>query len=153
MSEIVAKPVIKNECWIVESDGRKVAAILGSPMGVTLVAGKKRERFPDLKNLSKKYNIKVGKATSKKQVTKDTDVYGYPCSTARAHNVLWDVQKKLPIFTKTAKSKSFFCAGHYLIKLDDSTWTHQFCPKTIILGRHEFIGPYKSEEEAKCQSN
>ncbi len=148
-NECIATPIVKDECWIVERDGKKIAAILGNPTGVTLLQGRARERFPDLKTLGKKYNIKVAKPVKRVVTNRVTDIYGYPCSSAKAYNVLWDVQKKIPIFTKTAKSKSFFGAGHYLIKLDDARWSHAFCPKTIILGRHEFVGPFLSRERAE----
>ena len=33
---LLAKPVVKNKCWIVEDDGNKVATILANDHGVTL---------------------------------------------------------------------------------------------------------------------
>lgn len=66
-----------------------------------------------------------------------------------------DVQRYLPIYTKGAKSKSFFCAGHYIIKFS-STWVRAYCPKLITLNRYEYQGPFKTQErmvEAMKEAN
>jgi hypothetical protein len=59
---------------------------------------------------------------------------------------VWDVQRKLPIYSKTPKSKSLFCAGYYLIELNGS-WEENFCPKNITVARYQYIGPFKTKEE------
>lgn len=147
---LLAKSVIKNKCWIVEEDGTKVATILASPVGVTYVHGTKRENFPNLKLLSDRYNIHIDKS-KKEAIKRDPyDVYGYP-SSAKVYNRLWDVQKKIPIFTKHPKSKSYFCAGYYLVKMNGQ-WTEVFCPKLITVNRYSFYGPYRTEEEMKSKT-
>jgi len=141
-----AKTVVKNNCWIVEEDGTKVAAILAGPSGVTLVKGARKERFPSLKLLCDRYNIVVDKTQAKRvNSTPDGELYGYPIK-GKAYNSLWDVQKKLPIYTTSSKSKSYYCAGYYKINFE-GVWSTVFCPKTIILNRHEYLGPFKSKKE------
>jgi len=142
---LLAKSIVKNKCWIVEQDGSKVASILSTPEGVTLVHRGRREKFSSLKLLSERYNITVDKAKPQKIITESNDVYGYPCEH-RAHNVLWDVKHKLPIFTKGNKSKSFFCAGYYIVKFNNG-WVKAYCPKLITLNRYPYNGPYKTKEE------
>jgi hypothetical protein len=56
-----------------------------------------------------------------------------------------DVQRYLPIYTKGAKSKSFFCAGYYIIRFSN-TWVRAYCPKLITLNRYEYQGPFKTQE-------
>ena len=75
------------------------------------------------------------------------EVYGYP-STAKAYNQVFDISRKLPIYSKSPKSRSFFCAGHYLIKYN-SNWIHEFCPKLITLNRYQYQGPFKSIKDVK----
>ena len=59
---------------------------------------------------------------------------------------MFDVQKQLPIYTKTPKSKSMFCAGYYIICFDKG-WRKAYCPKAITLQRYPYKGPIKSKIE------
>jgi len=129
----------------VEEEGRRVASILPNPTGVTLIHEGKRLNFSNLKNLSERYNILVDKTKPTKIKTEANEVYGYPCEH-RAHNILWDVKHRLPIFTKGNKSKSFFCAGYYIVKFNNG-WVKSYCPKLITLNRYPFQGPFKTQEE------
>lgn len=142
---LLAKSVYKNKYWIVEDDGERVASILSSPGGVTLVHKGKRLRFSSLKTLSDRYDIVVDKTKPAKQVTERNEVYGYPCEH-KANNILWDVKHKLPIFTKGNKSKSFFCAGYYIVQFNNG-WVKSYCPKLITLNRYPYQGPFKTQEE------
>jgi hypothetical protein len=142
---LLAKQVVKNKCWIVEDDGKKIATILSGPTGVTLVQDGQRERFSSLKLLSERYNIIVDKTKPVKAIKETHDVYGYPCEH-KANNILWDLQHKLPIFTKGNKSKSFFCAGYYIVQFNNG-WVKSYCPKLITLNRYPYQGPYKTQEE------
>jgi hypothetical protein len=148
---LLAKPVVKNTCWIVEEDGKKIGSILANEQGVTLVSGSKREKFPNFKLLSDRYNIIIDKTKTQYPLTESSLVYGFPCDR-KAYNVLWDVKHRLPIYTKTSKSKSFFCAGYYLIQIND-TWIKSCCPKLITLNRHNFFGPYRTLEEMQDHTN
>jgi hypothetical protein len=154
MSELVAKPVVKNKMWIVENAGTKVGNIMViDEGGVVYVHDDQRERFASIRVLSKKYNIEFAKA-ERPQVDTTHEVYGYSTST-RPHNQVLDVQRYLPIYTKTAKSKSFFCAGYYIIKFSQN-WVRAYCPKLITLNRYEYQGPFKTQErmlEAMREAN
>ena len=144
MSELIAKPVIKNKFWVVEDSGQKIATIQAKDDGgYAYVHDEQREYFPSVKNLKLKYNIKFGTADKVKKENIKT-VYGYPV-TGRAFNQVWDVQRKLPIFSKTPKSKSLFCAGYYLIKLN-SVWSESFCPKNITIARYQYVGPFTTKD-------
>ena len=146
MSEVIAKPVVKNKFWIVESKGTQIGNIQATEEGgVVYVHNDQREQFASIKLLSQKYNIIFAKADPSKKVKAGLhDVYGFPISST-AHNQVLDVQRYLPIYTKTAKSKSFYCAGHYLVKLSN-IWSPVYCPKLITLNRYEYSGPFKTKE-------
>ena len=146
---LLAKQIVKNKCWIVEDDGAKVGAIIDNGHGVTLLQNKGRERFSSIKNLSDRHNIIVDKTKPVKVVKESHDVYGYPCDY-NAQNILWDVPKKLPVFTKGNKSKSFFCAGYYIVQFNNG-WVKSYCPKLITLNRYPYQGPYKTQEEMQEQ--
>jgi hypothetical protein len=148
MIEIIARPVVKNKFWIVESQGCKIATIQTvneADGGVVYVHNNCREHFPSIKLLSKRYNIVFAKAEKPvPDPTKTHEVYGFPTGTAPYNQVL-DVQRYLPIYTKANKSKSFFCAGYYIIRFSN-TWTRAYCPKLITLNRYEYQGPFKTQE-------
>ena len=145
---LVAKTIVKNKFWIVEKDGQKVATIQTNPEGVTLVQNEKRENFVSIKLLTAKYSILFTKEPKKVKVPAVSfEVNGYPCNH-KPLNALFNVTKKLPVFTKTAKSKSFFCAGHYLIKYNTG-FLYAYCPKLITLNRYEFVGPFFTKNETK----
>jgi len=149
MSEVIAKPVVKNKFWIVEEDGHKIATIQAvEEGGFVYVHNNEREPFPTIKLLTKKYNIEFVKA-EKLSKAETHEVYGYPCSN-KPHNEIYDVQRKLPIYTKSLKSKSFFCAGYYLVKFSN-TWVKAYCPKAITLNRYDYLGPFKTAEEQQIK--
>lgn len=147
MSELVAKPIVKNKFWVVENSGKKIATIQAkADGGFVYVHDDHREHFPSVKNLKQKYQIEfrpVGK--SKKDLT--NDVYGFPVNS-KAYNQVYDVIRKLPVYSKNPKSKSLFCAGYYLIK-QNNNWELVFCPKNITVNRYEYYGPFKSKDETE----
>jgi hypothetical protein len=61
-----------------------------------------------------------------------------------------DVKRKLPLFTKSEKSKSLYCAGYYIIRFEKG-WVKSFCPKLITVERYETRGPYKTEIEMRME--
>jgi hypothetical protein len=132
--------------WIVEDGGTKVGNIMAiEEGGFVYVHNNQREMFTTIKLLTKKYNIEFARAEKVKKEKQDVyDVYGFP-TNSQPHNQVLDVQRYLPIYTKGAKSKSFFCAGHYIIKFS-STWVRAYCPKLITLNRYEYQGPFKTQE-------
>jgi hypothetical protein len=141
----IAKPIVKNKFWIVERDGEKLATIqaIDEGGGYAYVHDQEREVFPSINLLSNKYNISFVKAERKKS-TVENNIYGFPTAGA-PYNALFDLQKYLPIYTKERKSKSYFGAGYYAVKLN-STWVRQYCPKLITLNRYEYCGPFSTVE-------
>jgi len=63
------------------------------------------------------------------------------------YNPMWDLSQKLPVYTKTAKSKSWFSAGWYRVK-KGRAWQILQAPKLIMLQRYPYHGPYQTKEEA-----
>lgn len=145
--KLLAKPIVKNKFYIVENNGEKVGTIQVHPEGATYVCGDARERFPSVKMLGAKHNITFNKTPDNHSEAEPRgSVYGFPCDGAAFHK-LWEVTRNLPVFTKSQKSKSQYCAGHYLVKFHGQ-WTHAFCPKMITLDRYEFQGPFMTRQAA-----
>jgi len=147
MSDLVAKPVIKNKYWIVENDGEQIATIqaVEDGGGYVYVHNARREHYPSVKVLSKQHNIKFTTTQKKTKPEVSNQVYGYPV-TGKTFNEMYDVKRKLPIYTKTEKSKSQYCAGYYLVQLN-SIWTKFYCPKSISIGRYPYLGPFRTDKE------
>lgn len=149
MTDLIAKPVLKNKFWIVESNGTKIATIQAVENGgYVYVDSTQRQQFPTIKLLSKTYNLKFdSKKLKNLEKAPRHHVYGLPVNS-RPYNILWDLKKRCPIFTKSAKSKSYFCAGFYVAKIAD-TWETVFCPKYITLNRYSYFGPYTSDGQSR----
>ena len=147
MTELIARPVLKNKFWIVENQGNKVATIQAAEDGgFVYVHAEARERFASIKLLSKARNVVFDNVVPKKEKLIEThEVHGYPVSQ-KPWNVLWDVKHQFPVYTKTSKSKSYYCAGYYIIKFNNG-WVKSYCPKFITLNRYDFQGPFKSKTE------
>ena len=148
---VFAKSVLKNKFWIVEDAGEKIATIQMVEDGtVVYVSSTERRKYTNIKLLSKDYNIVFDKEQKKlKEQKAEYDAHGYPVSS-KPWNVLYDVKHQFPIYTKTNKSKSYFCAGYYIIKFANG-WVKSFCPKFITLNRYEYQGPYKTKLEMQEQ--
>jgi len=144
--QFVAKPVLEDKFWILEDNGQKVGTIRSNENGVTLTVGKQNQTFKKLDELKRKMKVSfTGKdvITTEKQ---EHEVHGFPCKT-KPFNPIYDLKRKLPLYTKTEGSQSFFCAGYFCIKFDNG-WVPAYCPKLITLGRNEFMGPFKTKLEA-----
>jgi hypothetical protein len=142
-----AKPVIADKFWIVEQNGERVGTIhKGTDLTVSL-AGKNVGKCSNLDELENKFNIRLvsGKElTVGKEEKSVLEVHGYPSKTA-PFNAMYDMKRKLPLYTKTQNSQSFYCAGYYIIQFDK--WLPSFCPKLLTLSRNEFKGPFKTKLE------
>ena len=147
---MLAKPVVKNKFWVVtDDDGDQIATIqkLINRKGVMLVSDSKRTEYPSIKVLGEKHNIKIGRTVSKPAAEPSDSVYGYPAD-GDVFNTVYDVQRGLPLYTKIEASKSFFCAGYYIISFSGA-WVKNFCPKLLTLDRNDFKGPFHTEMEMK----
>jgi hypothetical protein len=144
--QFVAKPVLDNKFWILEDNGQKVGTIRSNENGVTLTVGTKNQTFKALSELKQKIKVDfTGKEVVKKE-TNEYEVHGYACKT-KPHNPIYDLKRKLPLYTKTSDSQSFFCAGYYVIHWEDGNHSPAYCPKLITLSRYTYDGPFKTKLE------
>jgi hypothetical protein len=145
---IEAKPILENKFWIVEDAGVRIGTLSKDGEGFLLSKKGEVSFFKDEGQLKKKFgkNFLVKKINNL-TIEKDHTVYGYPCKGV-PYNSMYDITKKLPLFTKSEKSKSVYCAGYYLIKFNVN-WLKSFCPKLITVERNEYVGPFKTEFEMK----
>lgn len=150
MTEIHAKPIIDGKFWIVEQDGEKIATLRKKENNKFVLSNVNGEVFFNKKEeLTKQFGSDFFLKSTKVKVTKSAanECHGYPTSSL-PYNAMYDVRRKLPLFTKSNTSKSLFCAGYYIIKFN-KLWLKSHCPKLITLERYEYQGPFKTELEMK----
>lgn len=145
--KIVAKEILGGKFWIVEEDGEKVGTISYSDEKYMLSDKNGTRFFENQKQLKKSLGNDITWTALKIAKDYTKDVHGYPTST-QPHNPVFDVKRKLPLFTKSAKSKSLYCAGYYVIHFEKG-WVKSFCPKLITIERYENHGPFKTELEMR----
>lgn len=150
-----AKCLIPNKEWLIEDNGVKVGSISKDKTGYNFLCNGKQIPLDvnDVKaqfgNLLFEESLKKNKTNS---LTVDThSIYDYPCSS-KPFDPVYSVKKRLPLYAKSDKSKSQYCAGYYVIKFRKS-WVKSFCPKLITLERYPYHGPFKTEAEMKSVLN
>jgi hypothetical protein len=144
---IKAKPVLEDKFWIMEKDGVRVGTLTVNE-DKFMFSGTDGVRFFDNKRqLERKLGKTVFEIKEHVENLPERLVHSYPTSCA-PYNPMYDVKRKLPLFTKSEKSKSLYCAGYYIIHFDKG-WVKSFCPKLITVERYETRGPFKSDLEMK----
>ena len=117
---VKAKTLVKDKFWIVEEHGQKLGTLQKKDDNgwIFLSKADKRQVYVTQESLFKKFGINIFENKQTQEQTnsvnkwdrlegEDYNVHGYPCSQ-KPYNPMFDVQKHLPIYTKTPKSKSVF---------------------------------------------
>jgi hypothetical protein len=149
---LVAKPIIKGEYWVVTDGDKKVGNVIQEGSNYQVKLNNTVETYDSTKSIEKIKKIEFEKTKKVKTELKNPPFAVYPTESNRIYNSFYDVKRKLHIFTKGAKSKCYFVAGWFGVKQTD-TFTKIFCPKYIFIQRYEYIGPFKSEEELNNSIN
>jgi hypothetical protein len=150
MTDLHAKPIIENKFWIVEKDGEKFATLRKNEDNRFVLSNEEGIKIYDTKeSLTRQFgkDFFVAKIVKEADDALPNEVHGYATSVT-PHNAMFDIQRKLPLFTKSSDSKSLYCAGYYVIRFEKG-WVKSFCPKLITLQRYEYKGPFKTEIEMK----
>ena len=147
---IIAKPVVQNRFWILKKDDEKIGNIEAVDNEFQVRINDQITRFKTIKMISQRTDIEFQKLNKRpKEPDENFQVHGF-YTGCKSYNPTWDVQKGLPLFTKTTKSKSWFAAGWFLIK-QHRTWDLVHCPKLIALQRYPYRGPFYTEDQARDQ--
>ena len=146
---ILAKPVIDQQYWILKQGDRKVGAVEADGDGYVVSMNSNRQRYSSIPTVGNGVNIRFEPA-ARMPKPDPYQVHGYDTG-CRAHNPVWNVQMRVPLFTRQPKSRSWLAAGWYLVK-KHRTWQVMRNPKLILLERYPYQGPFHSEEAARDQS-
>ena len=150
----VVKTLIPNKSWLIEQQGEKIGTLTKEKTVYSVLQNGQKYEIGNAKAVKAQLGIEIpAEITTSKKTAKLLDlgntVYDFPCSS-KPYNPLYNVRKKLPIYAKSTKSKSQYCAGYYVIQFRKG-WVKSFCPKLITLERYPFKGPFRTEVEMRQQ--
>ena len=148
---IKAKEVLKNKFWLVEDDGEKIGTLSYDNEKYMLNDSHGQCHYFNTQNAISKNLGKINwtKLDITETAPSEKIVHGMPTSCI-PHNPVYDVKRKLPMFSKSNKSKSLYCAGYFIIRFDKG-WVKSFCPKLITIERYESKGPFKTDIEMRTE--
>ena len=141
---LIAKPIIKDQYWVVTNGKEKVGNVQATGSGFEVKLNGSTSYFENTSKIKRDARIEFQPV--KKVKAKEVSFATYP-TTGKVHNSVFDLKRRLHLFTKTAKSKCFYAAGWF--KIDQGAMVETvFCPKYIFILRYDFSGPYKTEAVA-----
>jgi len=148
---LIAKPVVKNQYWIVTNGKEKVGNVLADGNGFEVKLNGNKTYFKNTNAIKKLTNIEFETVQKTNKTTNSLPYKVYPTPNKVFNSVL-DIKRKLHLFTLTQNSKCYQVAGWFLLKQDNEDKVI-FCPKYIFIQRYEYQGPFKTEDEAKTLLN
>jgi len=149
----IAKVLVPNKSWIVEDGGKKLGTLNKEKKGFSFYRKGQKIDFVNKNAVKAQFGEDITQEIERPVKSLQTptidqfNVYEFPCNT-KPCNPVYNIKKKLPIYAKSNKSKSLYCAGYYVIQFRKG-WVKSYCPKLITLERYPFKGPFKTEEEMK----
>lgn len=145
MNKLIAKPVVKDNYWIVTDGDKKVGNVLATGTGFDVKVYGQSKHFINTKTIQTVENIVF--LPIEKRHHKDLSFAKFPTSS-RIFNSVFDVKRKLHLFTRSKQSKCFHVAGWFTLGNDIV-----LCPKYIFINRYPYQGPFKTKEEAIAALN
>ena len=143
---LIAKPVVKNQFWIVTDGNEKVGNVIAAGSGFDVKLNGGISHFKNTSAITKQTHIEFERNANMK--AKQENPFSEFPTTAKVYNSVLDIKRKLHLYTKTAKSKCYYAAGWYTMT-QGSESVIEFCPKYIFIQRYAYQGPFKTKEEAE----
>ena len=148
---LIAKPIIKNQYWVITDGDKKVGNVESQGSGFDVKIGNNIEHYNSTKQIEKFKKIEFEKVRKTKEKI-DTNFSTYPTGQNKVYNSVFDVKRKLHLFTKEPKSKCYHAAGWFSVK-QGTEFINVFCPKYIFVCRYEYVGPFNTEDELNSSIN
>ncbi len=146
---LIAKPVVKNQFWIVTNGTEKVGNVIADGSGFEVKLNGSTAHFKNTTAIKRQVQIEFEPAS--KKAKQEPAFNEYP-TTSKVYNSMFDIKRKLHLYTKTPKSKCYHAAGWYVM-YQNAEPVVTFCPKYIFIQRYQYEGPFKSESDAKALIN
>ena len=148
---LIAKPVVKNQFWIVTDGKEKVGNVLADGSGFEVKLNGNKSHYKNTTAIKRKTNIEFETVQKADKTKHDLPFKVYP-TTGKVFNSMLDIKRKLHLFTTGTKSKCYHAAGWYTFK-QGTEEKAIFCPKYIFIQRYPYQGPFKTKEEAEALIN
>jgi len=147
-----AKVIVPNKMWIVEDRGTKLGTLNKEKNGYAFFRKGVKLELHTLSEVRTQFGSEIFKETTEQNKTiskipEQYQIYDFPCND-KPYNPVYNVKNRLPIYAKSPKSKSLYCAGHYIIQFRKG-WVKSLCPKLITLERYPYQGPFKTIVEMR----
>jgi hypothetical protein len=147
---LVAKPIIKDQYWVVTDGEKKVGNVTANNAGYEVKLNDNFLQFNNTEEIKEKVKIRFEPIkTNNSKVEMPYPEYPTP---EKVYNSVFDIKRKLHLFTTEEKSKCFQAAGYFVVE-QNGVKEVQFCPKYIFIQRYPYKGPYKTEIEALAHIN
>lgn len=142
---LIAKPIVKNQLWVVTSNGNKVGNVEFKSNGYNVRLGEYEFNFDSTNSIEQLVSIKFERPISAKKVVPPYAIWP---TSGKTYNNMYDIKRKLHVYTKSKKSRCYYAAGWFKMNLNES-WQTIFCPKYIFIQRYPYHGPFSSKDEAE----
>lgn len=147
---LVAKPIIKDQYWVVTDGDKKVGNVVADNNGFEVKLNGTATHYSRVDEIKRKTKIRFEPLKSDlKPATLPYPEYPAP---PKIYNSMLDIKKRLHLFTETEKSKCYHAAGWFVVDHGGSKQV-EFCPKYIFIQRYPYQGPFKTESEASALIN
>jgi hypothetical protein len=142
---LIAKPLVKNKLWIVVNGQLKVGNVKAEEDGYVVNIGKNYNKFSSTDSIEEFAKIEFERPSKTSKLK--NPLYSYWPTNDKTHNDMFDIKRKIHLYTKTQHSKSYYASGWYKIKVNNH-WNSYFCPKYILIQRYSYVGPFMTKEQA-----
>lgn len=149
LSGLIAKPIIDDQYWVITDGQKKVGNVISDGNGFDVKIEGRSVHFDSTDDIKKLIDIKFISGNNK--TTNKQPYPEYP-TTSKVYNSIYDIQRKLHLYTKSSKSKCYHAAGWFVMNVNGNKEV-TFCPKYIFIQRYEYIGPFKTKTEAEVAIN
>lgn len=147
---LTAKPIVKNQYWVVTDGDKKVGNVIAEGSGFNVKLNGNHTHYKNTSDIKRKTRIEF-QALKSDKTSVELPFASYP-TTNKVYNSIFDVKRKIHLYTKTLKSKCYHASGYYVMNQGSENEVI-FCPKYIFIQRYPYLGPFRTEDEANSMIN
>jgi hypothetical protein len=145
MNVLVAKTIIKDQYWVVTDGEKKVGNVYADNNGYEVKLNGTTLHFTNETDVKNKTQI-IFEPLKSDNTPVQLPYPQYPVPN-KTYNSVFDIKRKLHLFTKSNKSKCYHVAGYFVMNQNGNPEV-VYCPKYLYVQRYPYKGPYKSYDEA-----
>lgn len=143
---VTTKQLLPNRFWLLLHNGSKIGTIqkhTDTQYVITSVDSTILTMTED--EVNQKFDLDT--SAELPVIEPEKILYDYPTKHI-PHNGVYDVHKKMALYSKSENSDNMYAAGYFLVHFPKG-WVRGFCPKLSTLEGNEYKGPFKTVTEQK----